>query len=111
MARTECSCAVGLGDFAAGVKADDQGDLATATMYRLAAERGDANAQYNLGLMYAKGEGVPEDDVQAYAWFNLAATQSDKGAAICQTRSMSTPRYLCARTLRNAAIGAQGVSG
>ena len=25
--------------------------------------------------MYTKGEGVPEDDVQAYAWLNLAAEQ------------------------------------
>ena len=25
--------------------------------------------------MYANGEGVPEDDVQTYAWFNVAAAQ------------------------------------
>ena len=29
------------------------------------AEQGDAEAQYNLGLMYDFGEGVPEDDVVA----------------------------------------------
>ena len=32
---------------------------------RARAEQGDAEAQYNLGLMYAYGEGVPQDDVQA----------------------------------------------
>ena len=35
-------------------------------------------AQHNLGVMYDKGEGVPEDYVKAYAWFNLAAAQGDK---------------------------------
>ena len=33
--------------------------------YRKAAEQGDADAQYNPGVMYDKGEGVPEDDIQA----------------------------------------------
>ena len=48
--------------------------------YRLAAEQGDANAQYILGLMYANGEGVPEDDVTAYAWLNIAAAQGQSSA-------------------------------
>ncbi len=29
--------------------------------YRLAAEQGNAIAQYNLGFMYDNGEGVPQD--------------------------------------------------
>ena len=29
--------------------------------YKLAAEQRNASAQYNLGLMYAEGEGVPQD--------------------------------------------------
>jgi hypothetical protein len=41
-------------------------------LFQRAAEQGDANAQYNLGVMYAKGQGVPEDYVWAYAWINLA---------------------------------------
>ena len=28
-------------------------------------------AAYYLGLMYAKGEGVPENNVQAYAWWSV----------------------------------------
>ena len=36
--------------------------------YTKAAEQGDVDAQYNLGLMYYNGEGVPKDLVQAYAW-------------------------------------------
>ena len=43
---------------------------------RLAAEQGFASAQYNLGLMYANGEGVPQDYVAAHMWFNLAGAQS-----------------------------------
>ena len=43
--------------------------------YRLAADQGHADAQYNLGFMYANGEGVPQDYVQAYLWFNLAASR------------------------------------
>ena len=42
---------------------------------RARAEQGDAEAQFNLGVMYATGEGVPQDDVQAHLWFNLAASR------------------------------------
>ena len=48
--------------------------------YRKAAEQGDAAAQYNLGLMYANGRGVPQDYVEAHKWLNLAATQGIKPA-------------------------------
>ena len=40
---------------------------------RTKAEQGDASAQFFLGGMYHSGEGVPEDSVTAYAWFNIAA--------------------------------------
>ena len=33
-------------------------------------------AQYNLGLMYRKGEGVPQSDPEAAFWYRLAAAQS-----------------------------------
>ncbi|MCH6590975.1 MAG: SEL1-like repeat protein, partial [Proteobacteria bacterium] len=29
---------------------------------------------YNLGSMYRDGHGVPQDDVQAHMWYNLAAS-------------------------------------
>ena len=35
----------------------------------------------NLGLMYENGEGVIQDDVEAYAWFNVAAAKGLKRAA------------------------------
>ncbi len=43
--------------------------------YRQAADQGYAAAQYNLALMYHNGEGVPQDDVEAHKWRNLAASR------------------------------------
>jgi TPR repeat protein len=37
-----------------------------AMLYRLAADQGNAEALQNLGVMYAKGEGVPQDYVRAH---------------------------------------------
>ena len=42
-------------------------------MYRKAAEQGDAEAQCNLGELYANGTGVPQDYAQAVAWYREAA--------------------------------------
>ena len=42
--------------------------------FRLAADQGEAKAQSNLGFMFAIGQGVPQDHVQAHKWFNLAGT-------------------------------------
>ena len=44
------------------------------------AEEGNAEAQYYLGIMYANGEGVPEDDAEAVKWYRLAADQGDADA-------------------------------
>ena len=57
-------------------------DYATAALIiRPLAERGDANAQYNLGILYDNGLGVPQDKVNAYMWLSLAAAQGREGAA------------------------------
>ena len=48
--------------------------------FKEVAERGDASAQYNLGVMYAKGVGVVEDYLEAYKWLILAAAQGDQKA-------------------------------
>ena len=44
------------------------------------AEAGSPFAQANLGIMYAQGDGVPEDDAEAIKWFRLAAEQGHAGA-------------------------------
>ena len=57
-------------------------DYTTAVrLNRPLAEQGDANAQYNLGVFYDNGLGVPQDKVRAYMWFNLSAAQGRDGAA------------------------------
>ena len=62
--------------FDEGVRAYDSGDFATALHeMQILAEQGDAAAQYNLGIMYDNGQGVPEDDVEAVKWYTLAAKQ------------------------------------
>lgn len=41
------------------------------------AEKGDAEAQFSLGLLYDRGRGVPKDKSEALRWYRLAATQGD----------------------------------
>jgi TPR repeat protein len=45
-----------------------------AAWYRKAAEQGDTGAQGILGVLYSYGQGVPHNDVEAYYWFDLAAS-------------------------------------
>lgn len=44
------------------------------------AEQGDLNAQYDLGMMYKSGLGVPQNYKLAYIWFSLAAAKGHKDA-------------------------------
>ena len=44
------------------------------------AEQGFAWAQNNLGVMYEKGDGVPQDDAEAVGWYRMAAEQGDASA-------------------------------
>jgi uncharacterized protein len=54
---------------------------AAAQWYRQAAEKGLGSAMTNLGLLYLRGLGVPQDHVLGYMWINLAAA-SGLGAAV-----------------------------
>ncbi len=47
--------------------------------WRPLAKQGNANAQYNLGVMYGNGQGVRQDYVQALMWYNLAASRLTPG--------------------------------
>ena len=46
------------------------------------AEQGDAQAQYNVGGIYAEGLGVSKNDAEAMSWYRKAADQNfpQKGA-------------------------------
>ena len=47
---------------------------------RAEAMKGDTDAQYGLGLCYAEGRGVEQDEVEAYAWLCVAMLQGDTEA-------------------------------
>jgi len=44
------------------------------------AERGDANAQYELARLYYQGKGVPENYAEAFDWYRKAADQGNAKA-------------------------------
>jgi TPR repeat protein len=63
-------------DFAAGLAAYQKGDYLTAAKeWRPLAEEGDAADQYNLGLLYLDGHGVPQDSAEAVKWLKRSAEQ------------------------------------
>ena len=39
------------------------------------AEGGNPKAQFNLGVAYGKGEGVPQDYAESMKWYRMAAEQ------------------------------------
>ena len=45
-----------------------------AKWFQKTANQGNANAQHNLGVMYANGKGVEQNYVTAYAWESIAVT-------------------------------------
>lgn len=45
-----------------------------AEWYRKAAENGNAQGAYSLGIMYYRGEGIPQDYISAYMWTNIATS-------------------------------------
>ena len=63
--------------------------------YRVAAEEGDADAQFNLGLRYELGQEVPQDYAQAAGWYHKAAVQGcadaqhNLGLLYCKGRGVS----------------------
>src|SRR5262249_766171 len=65
----EAQAAYERGDYAAGIR-----------LLRPLADQGDRAGQYNLGIMYREGQGVPRDDTEAAKWFRLAAEQGDAKA-------------------------------
>ena len=48
--------------------------------YRMAADQGEAAAQYDVGLIYANGLGVRRDPAEARQWMDKAAAGGSDGA-------------------------------
>ena len=73
--------AVASQDFEKGLAAAGSGDYETALKEWLPlAESGDPSAQFNIGLMYEAGQGVPQNDAEAVKWYRLAADQGEPSA-------------------------------
>lgn len=67
----------------AGVEAWQRGDHAQATaIWRNLAEKGDADAAFNLGQAFRLGRGVPADSSQAKRWFEAAANKGHVDAQV-----------------------------
>ncbi len=67
--------------FTEGVAAYEAGNVPLAVEeFRLAAEDGHSDSQFNLGLMYEKGIGVSIDEREAVSWYLKAALQGNSNA-------------------------------
>ncbi|MBI3570874.1 MAG: sel1 repeat family protein [Gammaproteobacteria bacterium] len=56
-------------------------DLPSLEQMRAAAERGNADAQLEMGILYEFGYKMPKNDVSALAWYMLSAEQGNALAA------------------------------
>jgi TPR repeat protein len=70
-------------DIQNGLEAYKKGDYPTAIReFRALSEQGNADAQYNLGLLFDKGHGVREDYEEAAKWYRKAAEQGNAEAQL-----------------------------
>ncbi|MBT4357135.1 MAG: sel1 repeat family protein, partial [Proteobacteria bacterium] len=110
-------------DFDNGIAAFDKGDFAGALVqWEPLAKKGDADAQFNVGLLYEQGKGVPVDGstkamdyeiaaqnyVTAMKWYTLAAAQGhvfaqtnlgamyDRGAGVLENDKIAVKWYTLA---------------
>lgn len=72
-------------DFERGLAAYERGNFQTALQEMIQlGEAGDPDAQYILGRMFARGDGVLQDFVEAHKWYNLAASRGQRLAAVAR---------------------------
>ena len=65
--------------FQQSLEAKERGDYQTAFKLLLPlAEQGYASAQFNLGVMYASGQGVKQDDEHAKEWLGKACDNGEQ---------------------------------
>ena len=90
-------------DLATADSAYKRGDYATVLqLMRPMADAGNTRAQTYLGVLYDNGQGVPQDDAQAVAWYRKAADQGDPRAQTNLGAAYETGRGV-ARDLGQAA--------
>lgn len=62
--------------------AEGRGDVdvnieTAAKWFEKAAQRGVVDSQYNLGVLFESGQGLPRNLTEAYVWYSIAAAQGD----------------------------------
>lgn len=83
-------------------------------LWRPLADSGVAAAQQHIGVMYAEGKGVPQNDAEAAKWFAKAAEQGDAlaqydlGASFAQGLGVKQDYGMAAKWFQRAA--AQGMA-
>lgn len=98
-------------DFDKGLAAYKAGDYQTALAeWRPLAEAGDVNAQTMLGLVYAEGKGVPQDNVAAQMWLNLAASKVGPATSKQHQIAVETWDQLASQMSHEAIIQAQALA-
>ena len=84
-------------------------DLVRLRELRTSAERGDANAEAELGAWYDKGRGVRKDEAEAVKWFrkaaeqNLAVAQYNLGVSYASGQGVTTDQVEAVKWFRKAA--------
>ena len=87
----------------------DKAYAKAAELWRPLAEKGDAEAQYSLGTLYAEGKGVEQNDATAFLWFQraanqgVAAAQYNVGASYATGAGIAKSDVDAARWFRRAA--------
>ncbi len=85
----------GFAEFDAGRDAFIRGDFAAAYREFLPpATAGDAKSSIGLGLLHARGLGVPKNMVQAHAWFDRAARVSANGNSVVHILAKTNRDFL-----------------
>ena len=97
--------------FDEGLAAADKGDYMVALQnWQPLAAQGHATSQFNLGMMYYKGRGVPRDLAQAFEWFQKAASQgyaraqNQVAAMYSRGEGVPTDNVLAISWLQKAAV-------
>lgn len=87
-----------LADFDAGRDAFIRGDFAIAYKQFLPhAKSGDSRARVGMGLLHARGLGVPKDYIQAHSWFDLAASQEKHSHSVVRILAETNRDYVAKR--------------
>ena len=73
-----------------------------------AAEKGQAVAQYRLGTLYERGQGIPADAAKAAHWYEMAANQGNRKAMHNLAVSYASRRHGQEEHARSGALVRQG---